>query len=486
VTADLAVAAGTTRQRVPRAVVARYSARRSLRSGVLWGYVFGVTVASSALSYSRIYATGAERRRLAETFGSNHATSALFGPAPQLGTAPGFTAFKVSMTLMVVGAVWGLLTGTRLLRGDEDAGRWELLVTGRATRGGAVAQVLAGLGAAAVALWAVTAVLSVVVGRWSTVGIPAPGALYLALALVAPAAMFLAVGALTSQLAGTRRRAAGYAAAVLAVAYGLRMVGDAGTGAHWLVWLSPLGWVEELRPLTAPQPWPLAPIAALTAAAAVAAVVAAGRRDVGSGLLPERSARPPRLLGLSGPTALSVRLSGPAVAWWAAGVAVAGLLMGIVARSAGSTVVGSSVQQVFTRLGSPGTGAAAFLGIAFLVVAVVLALQAVSQVAAAGDEEAQGRLHHPSPVPWAVADGSPAGSRWPWWRSRAAASPVGWRRGWGPSPRAPAPAPARCWRPGRTPCPRPSWSWAPASWPSASGPGGRSPWPTRSSGGRRS
>ena len=47
--------------------------------------------------------------------------------------------------LVIVGAIWGLLTATRLLRGEEDAGRWELLLTGRTTRGGRPLQALGGL-----------------------------------------------------------------------------------------------------------------------------------------------------------------------------------------------------------------------------------------------------------------------------------------------------------------------------------------------------
>ena len=45
----------------------------------------------------------------------------------------GFTVFKIAMTLMILGAVWGLLTSTRLLRGEEDTGRWELLLAGQTT-----------------------------------------------------------------------------------------------------------------------------------------------------------------------------------------------------------------------------------------------------------------------------------------------------------------------------------------------------------------
>ena len=45
------------------------------------GAVFGVTVASSAISYSSRYMTAAHAPRAAAAYGANHATSALFGPA---------------------------------------------------------------------------------------------------------------------------------------------------------------------------------------------------------------------------------------------------------------------------------------------------------------------------------------------------------------------------------------------------------------------
>ena len=262
-------------------LIARHSARRSLRSGVLWGCVFGIVVASSAASYGRIYKTAAERQRLADTFGANHASAALFGPAPQLQTVAGFTVFKVTMLLIIIGAIWGLMTSTRLLRGDEDAGRWELLLGGPTTHGRAVGQVLAGLGAGAGVIWAITALLTVAAGRSSTVGFGVGASLYFALAMVASAIMFLAVGAVTSQLAPDRGQAAGYAAAFLGVSYGLRMVADAGTGLHGLIWVSPFGWVEQLQPLTGPRPLAIIPIVAFTAVLAALAVLLAGRRDVG-------------------------------------------------------------------------------------------------------------------------------------------------------------------------------------------------------------
>ena len=217
------------------------TARKAVRSGALWGYVFGVVVASSAISYTRIYKTQADRDHLAAAFGSNKASAALFGPARQLETVAGFTAFKSLMTLMLLGAIWGLLTSTRLMRGEEDAGRWELFLAGQTTRRGAATQAIGGLAIGVAMLWLVTAVITVLTGQYSTVDIAAGPMLYFSVVQVATPVMFLAVGALTSQVAPTRRRAATYAGWFLGLCYAVRMIADAGIGLHWLVWVSPWG-----------------------------------------------------------------------------------------------------------------------------------------------------------------------------------------------------------------------------------------------------
>ena len=375
-------------------MIARVTARKAARSGVVWGYIFGASIASSALSYTKLYKTAAQRDALAAAFGSNNATSALFGPASQLQTVAGFTVFKISMTLSIVGAVWGILTSTRLLRGEEDNGRLDLLLAGPTTRSGATSQALGGLGIGAFTLWAVTALITTVVGLDSAVGIAFGAAVYFALATVATAVMFLAVGAVTSQLAATRRQAAAYAATLLGVAYGLRLIADAGVGVHWLRWASPLGWVEELQPLTAPRPLAFLPIAGFTAVLTVAAVRLAGSRDVGASVVPDRPYRESRSRLLFGPTGLAVRmLRATIVGWWIA-IASAALLYGLIAKSAGTTISGSSVERVLSKLGAPGTGADAVLGVCFLVLAVLVAFVAAGQLTAARLEEADGRLDH--------------------------------------------------------------------------------------------
>ena len=380
--------------RSPGTVVARLTARKAMRSGLLWGYIFGVVVASSAVSYATIYKTPAERNHLEAAFGSNNATGALFGPGSQLQTVAGFTVYKSFMTLIVLGGVWGLLTSTRLLRGEEDSGRWELLVSGQTTRRRAAAQALLGLAAGGATLWAITALITAASGRYSKVDIATRPALFFALALVATAIMFLAIGALASQLAATRRQASAYAAAVLGISYAARMVADSGIGLHRLIWVSPLGWVEELQPLTAPRPFALIPIAVFTVVTSAVAILLAGRRDLGASILPDRPARASRVLSPSGQLGLTVRLVRSTVVGWAVAIAASALLLGLVTKGASGAISGSSLNQVFTKLGSPGTGTDAYLGVAFLMMAVLVAFVANGQIIAARAEESGGRLDH--------------------------------------------------------------------------------------------
>ncbi len=393
--ADLALRAPIATMRRPGLVAATLTARRAARSAVVWGCVFGLYVASSALGYAATYKTVQARAQLAATFGTNPGFNALIGPAHEIGTVAGFTAWRSLGVLSIVGGVWGLLAGTRLLRGEEDAGRWELLLVGHTTRRGATARALAGLAVGLLTLWGVTAIITVAVGRAHSVGIAVGPSLFLALALVSSAAIFLIVGALAGQLAPTRRQAAGYAAAVLGIAYALRMIADSGTGLAWLRWLSPLGWVEQLQPLTAPRPLMLVPIAALIASMAGLAIHLAGSRDLGASIVADRARAAARTRLLSGPTSLVVRLTRGVAIAWGISIALLSLMMGLIAKSVGSVLSDNAGdRETFAKMGIRGSGAAQYLAITFLIVALLIALVAAGQLSAARSEEAEGRIDH--------------------------------------------------------------------------------------------
>ena len=375
----------------PRRVVAGVTGRKAARSGLVWGVVFGLYVATQSLTYAASYPTLASRQLLVTEFGSNAGISALVGPGFKMDTVPGFTAWKCLMVLAVTGAVWGILTSTRLLRGEEETGRWELLLSGATTRAAAARQALEGLAGGLAALFVVTTVLVVAAGRSAKVGISAGDAVFFALTITAGPAIGLALGAVSSQLAATRRQASGYAAGAIGISYALRMVADSGTGLTWLRWVTPIGWIEEMRPLTGPRPLALVPIVALVAAAAAMTVFLAGRRDLGASTLPDHSSGSAHTALLGGAGRLALRQLRPVLLVWALSIVAYGLLLGSIAKSGGKLMTSSpTFEAVFARLGV--TGAEAYLGFALLVMAMTIAFVAAGQVGAMRAEESSGRL----------------------------------------------------------------------------------------------
>lgn len=374
--------------------IAWITAKRAVRSGAVWGALFGILVANEALGYRRNFPDAASRADFVHTIGSNTALTAIIGPARQVGTIGGFVAWRVFGLLIIVGAIWGLLTATRLLRREEDGGRWELLLAGRTTRRHATAQAIAGLAAGWAVMWALTAGLTVAAGTRPSVGFPVSAALFYATAATASAAMFLAVGALASQLAPSRRQANGLAAAAFALFYLIRMVADSGAAPAWLRWASPLGWAENLRPLTGSEPAALIPIILIIGAAAGAAIILAGRRDLGSAVLARhRPARASTWL-LGGPVRLVIWLERWSALSWAGGLAALALIFGVTARSAAAGNVGvSAITQQLGRLGAHPVGpVAAWIGYEFVFLAALLAFAAAAQISAVRSEEADGQL----------------------------------------------------------------------------------------------
>jgi ABC-2 type transport system permease protein len=381
--------------RYPGAVVAGQVLRRAARSGSGWGLVFGGYVAVQTLAYTSGYTTQAARDQFARAYSSNVGINALIGPARNLNTVAGYASWRLLGILSILGAVWGLLTATRLMRGEEDAGRAELLLAGQTTRRRAAAQAMAGLGGGLIVLFTLTATGTILTGHSARVGFSAGQSLYLSVTLVAGAATFLAVGALTSQLATTRRRAAATAGAVFGIAYALRMVADSDPALHWLVWLSPLGWIEESRPLTHPRPAALLPVLALLAILAAATVYLAGGRDLGAATLPDTDSSAPHMTLLSNPTGMAVRLIRPVALGWLFAVAAFAVLLGSVAEASTNDAAGSTgVQRALSRLGGHGSLVELYLGLTFLLLALLLGLVAAGQVTAIRAEESEGRLEN--------------------------------------------------------------------------------------------
>ncbi|HVM66505.1 MAG TPA: hypothetical protein VMU14_16670, partial [Acidimicrobiales bacterium] len=176
-------------------------------------YVFGVYAWLQAAGFRTTYPTAADRAAFARTFAGNDAIRLFYGYPYNVVTVGGYSAWRVGGTLAIAAAAFGLLAAVRALRAEEDAGRAEVVLAqpvGRRTAfGSALTAIAAGatlLGAAETAGFAVA-------------GLPLGGSAYLSLATVTLVPVFAGVGAVTSQLAPTRRLALSLAAGAAVVSW---------------------------------------------------------------------------------------------------------------------------------------------------------------------------------------------------------------------------------------------------------------------------
>jgi ABC-2 type transport system permease protein len=370
----------------------RLAVRRDRIMLPAWIYVLTAIGASGGYAVRQIYKTPAARASLIGSIHHDQALSFLYGQLH--GTSIGaLVAWRYLSYAALAAGLMSIFLVVRHTRGDEEAGRLELIGSTAVGRHASltVALTLAGV-ANAVVLVLTTAVLTLT-------GLPLGGAAAFGLAEVSCGLVFAAAAAVAAQVSGTARGARGLSIAALGVVFFLRAVGDS-AGSHglsWLTWLSPVGWAELIRPFAAARWWVLALPAAATVAGIAAAFALAAARDQGAGLVQPGAG--PASAGplLRGPFGLAWRLQRAALTGWAAGFVAGGLAIGVVANGIGQ-LIGSRTGATATtlvRIGRQHSLTSAYLAACVSLLAMVAAAYAVSAVQRLRSEETDG---HAEPV----------------------------------------------------------------------------------------
>lgn len=364
------------------------------KGAVAWAVVFAMTASSSALTYASTYPTEQSRRTVADSIGKDVGFAVLLGPVKAVDTVGGYTVYKCFVTLTTIGAIWALLIATRTLRGQEDAGRWQLmLATGGSSARTATAATLAGLFAATAIVIAGTIAVVLLAGRSPKLGFSSSDSVLYGLSLMIAPAFFLGVGAVMSQLARTRRLATSISMAVFGVLTVVRMIADSSPQTKWLLWATPFGWTERVAAFTDNNVAPFGPAVVTTAALIVLAIWLSGRRDAGGGLLASRDTASLRRFGLASSSGLTLRMQLPVIGGWWLGAAAAALALGTITKVVAGQVP-DSLRNSLIKFGVQGTLVNQFLGVAFLFVGLIVALLPASQLGAAAEEETSGRVVH--------------------------------------------------------------------------------------------
>jgi ABC-2 type transport system permease protein len=318
----------------------------------------------------------------------NPAIRVLFGAPLALDNAGGFTVWRTGTFAAVTVASWGLLEATRITRGEEQVGRWALLLTGRHRLPSVVVHHLAVLLGAQMIIGGALAVALILAGSGTR------GALIYGAGIALVGALFVAVGTWCAQLVDDRRTASGLATALLGVALLMRMVADGAEQLAWLAWLTPFGLLAEAEPYAANRLLPLAVLVLMVFAAAGLTVMAAEHRDVGSGLIAGRTTRPGRFRLLRSLPGFAVRRTLPSAFGWAVGLGAYFLLIGLLARSLTEFLVANPrFAELAAQAGFAGlTTVQGYAAALFMLLAIPLGVFAASQFSADAADEAQGRM----------------------------------------------------------------------------------------------
>lgn len=352
----------------------------------VWVAVFVLSAWSSAAATIDLYPDEASRRAAVAAVNDLPSLLAFYGRVwePTLGALS-----MVKMTAMGTAllAVLAIVLVVRHTRGEEEAGRLELLGATVVGRRAPLAAALLLVTLAMAAIGSLTA-LSLMAS-----GLPAAGSWAFGLGWMLTGLVFAAVAAVTAQVSATSRAATGAALVVLGAAYVVRAVGDVrGTAEATSAagWFSPLGWMEQLRAFAGDRWWVLALMLAGAVVLAGAAFVLCDRRDLGAGLVPDRPGPARASARLSSPIGLAARLSRPLLVGWAVAYVLLGALLGSIAGDLGPFLSSPAMKDFIATLGGTGAIADAFLAMEFGFVAVFTAAFAVAVTLRLHSEEDSG------------------------------------------------------------------------------------------------
>ncbi|MET8826451.1 ABC transporter permease [Streptomyces sp. NPDC004610] len=381
--AAFAVRAGGARPLAGTGTLLRFALRRDRLMIPVWTAVNALMVLSMPNTLSSMYGTAAERAALIGQLETNASLRALIGPV--FGDSLGaLTAWRVGVYAAALAAVTSLLIVVRHTRDEEESGRQELVASGMVGRRASLTAALLTAGAANAAL-----ALLLVAGL---AGQGLAGALALGLGIAGVGMVFATMAAIVAQLTESARLARGLTAAVLGTAFVLRAAGDSAAtdGSSVLTWLSPLGWLENLRPYAAERWWVLLLIAAAVALQALVAYELTGRRDVGMSFLPTRPGPPTGRLATAG--ALAWRLQRGTVLGWSIGFFLAGAVYGGLTDGAVELLGDNeSAREIIERMGGQSGVTDAFLAAMVGMLGLIAALFIVSSVLRPHGEETSGR-----------------------------------------------------------------------------------------------
>ena len=371
-----------------------------------WGIGMGLVVVSPMASVASLVTTPEARQQLA----SIAASFAWNADAVAVTTIGGYATFKIGIFIFLI-TVWPILAGSRMLRGEEERGSLDVLLSVPRPRLRVALEKLAAMWTALLAMGLLIGLVAFGGGRTFGANFGLGDALLFGLDLALICAVFGGLALLISQFTQERGPAAGATAGLLLIFIVLDMVHRIAPNSEWISRLSPIYYYnlsKALIPSYGVNAGAMLLLAVLAIGLGGIAVWLFNRRDVGGTVplprwlrLPERQASRVLPVGdwsLRSVYARSLRTIAMPTLWWTLGIAgFAGWMVYAVQLLETQMSTLLSGNAGFTQLiknigGGDASLNAGFLSAMFVFLPLFLMAFAVTQVNGWSADEQDGRL----------------------------------------------------------------------------------------------
>jgi polyether ionophore transport system permease protein len=378
---------------------------RDFRIAILsWGIGLGLLMYVVVNAISSVTATPAARATLVSLAGS----FAWVAEPIRVDTPGGYATWKYGFTILVL-ALWPILVGARMLRGEETRGSLDVLLSLPRGRGRVALEKLA-------AMWTALLLMAVLIGLLTFAGgarvnadYTLGDALLFGLNLALISGVFGSLALLISQFTQENRSAAGITGGLLALFIVVDMIHRIIPDTNWISRLSPVYYYNLSKPLIPSYGTDLVAMLVMVGLSVVlsgAALWLFARRDVGAPValprwlsLPQRAPRPEDALPVNAWSLHSLYARGLATIavptfWWTVVIAGFAAFMVFVAVQTEKQLKSlfESSPQFAGLIGNLGGSNADFnaslLGFFWVILAALLMAFAVTQASRwAADEE---------------------------------------------------------------------------------------------------
>lgn len=262
----------------------RFYLRRGWVTRAFWLLTPALLAMSAVSSYIPMFATQQELSAFVDESILNPAVVAIHGFILSKDI-PSLVAWNIKTISLIVLGIFNILAMTKILRGEEESGRAEILMSGMVGR-------QAPFAASGILCLATNVLMGLLTfATMLAFGLPAGGSLSLSLLFVVGGCLFASLGAITSQLYSAKRMASSAAIGILGAFYAISFLNNLSADNNLASYITPFRWFFIIRPFDGNHLGFLL-VGVLAAAIFTAiALLLADKRDVGEGMIHPKTGR---------------------------------------------------------------------------------------------------------------------------------------------------------------------------------------------------